>query len=357
VARIALLLPSLETGGAERVTLTLAAELLRLGDAVDMVVLRREGGLLNEVPAGARLIVLDAPRLRHAVRPLRAYCERERPDVLLAAMWPLSSIAVWATRRSRTRVVVIEHINLTAFAKSWGRLPRAMLGPTLRWSHKRAAARIAVSRGAADDLARWCGLRADQVEAIGNPVPLPPPGTPREEPDWGGSERRILTVGTLKAQKNHRLLLDAFARIAKPADRLAIVGEGGERKAIESHAKSLGLAGQLLLPGNAADPARWYASADLFVLSSDYEGLPTVIIEALGHGLTVVSTDCPSGPAEILAGLGRLVPVGDADALATGIEAALAARDDPDAARRRAADFAPECIARRYREILLGTGS
>jgi glycosyltransferase involved in cell wall biosynthesis len=357
VARIALLLPNLETGGAERVTLTLAAELLRLGDAVDLVLLRREGGLLDQVPAGVRLIVLDARRLRHAVRPLAEYCARERPDALLAAMWPLSSIAVWAARRTATRVVVIEHINLSAFAKSWGMLPRAMLGPILRWSHKRAAARIAVSRGSADDLARWCGLPADEVLAIGNPVPLPALGNPVHAPDWGGTGRRILTVGTLKAQKNHQLLLEAFARIARPEDRLAIVGEGGERAVIEEHAAMLGISGQLLLPGNAPDPALWYLSADLFVLSSDYEGLPTVVIEALGHGMTVVSTDCPSGPAEILEGLGRLVPVGDAAALAEGIEAALATPDDPAAARRRAADFAPPRIAARYREILLGAAA
>ncbi|SFR98913.1 glycosyltransferase [Sphingomonas jatrophae] len=354
MAHIALLLPNLVVGGAERVTLTLAAELLKLGDRVDIVLLRREGGLLDAVPAGARLIVLDAPRLRAAARPLAAYLAQERPAALLAAMWPLSSIAVWAARRSSTRVVVVEHNNMSAYARTWGSIPRALLGPTLRWSHRRAAARIAVSQGAATDLARLCGLPEDQVQAIGNPIPLPSAAPRDDTPDWGGSGRRILTVGTLKPQKNQRLLLDAFARMAQPEDRLAIVGEGEERGALERHAAALGIAAQVLLPGNAPDPGRWYASADLFVLSSDYEGLPTVLIEALGHGLTAVSTDCPSGPAEILGADGRLVPVGDAGALAAAMGAALASPDAPDAARARAARFAPERIAADYRALLLG---
>jgi glycosyltransferase involved in cell wall biosynthesis len=355
MARIALLLPSLEAGGAERVALTLAAEFLAMGDAVDIVVLRREGALVGSVPAKARLIDLGAERLRNAHRPLAAYLARERPDALLASIWPLTSIAVWAARRSRTRVVVVEHNTLSAEMPAWRPAIRALFRVILRWSHPRAAARVAVSRGAADDLARLCGLPVEAVEAIHNPIPARSPVAPQDVPDWRGAGRRILNVATLKRQKNHPLLLDAFARIARPEDRLAIVGEGPERGVIEQAADDLGISGQLLLVGHAPDPNRWYATADLFVLSSDYEGFANVVAEALGHGLTVVSTDCPSGPAEILQDLGRLAPVGDAAALADAIDAALAEPDDPSAARARAAAFEPTQIAHRYRALLLGT--
>jgi glycosyltransferase involved in cell wall biosynthesis len=249
---------------------------------------------------------------------------------------------------------VAEHNTLSIEARTWSAAPRALLGPILRWSHPRAAARIAVSQGAANDLARLCGLPAGKVETIYNPVPLPDATVSRGPPNWGGRGRRILNVGTLKPQKNQRLLLDAFARIARPDDRLAIVGEGGERAALERHAAALGIAGQCLLPGHARDPAIWYASADLFVLSSNFEGFANVVAEALGHGLTVVSTDCPSGPAEILSGLGRLVAVGDAAALANAMAAALQAPDDPAAACARAAAFAPGPVAERYRAVLRG---
>ncbi len=353
MARIALLLPDLGAGGAERVTLTLAAEFLARGDAVDVLVLRGEGALIPAVPEGARLVMLGVRRLRNAIRPLRDYAARARPDALLAQMWPLSSIAVWALRRSAIRVAVVEHVDLRASSRRWRLLPRALLVPVLRWSHRRAVARIAVSRGAADALARLCGLPAEAIEAIHNPIPLPR-SAPGRQVDWGGGGRRILTVGTLKPQKNHRLLVEAFARMSEPQDRLVILGEGGERVAIKKLAAGLGMADRVLLPGFALDPGPWYASADLFVLSSDYEGFANVVAEALGHGLRVVSTDCPSGPAEILGGIGRLVPVGDVGALAEAMTAALAAPADPAAARARAAAFAPPAIADRYRRLLLG---
>jgi glycosyltransferase involved in cell wall biosynthesis len=355
MARIALLLPSLEPGGTERVTLTLAAEFLRLGDEVDLLVLRQEGALLDAVPVGVRLVPLDAKRFRNAVRPLQDYCTQVRPDALLASMWPLTSIAVWAARRSRIRVVVAEHNTLSVEAQTWPASARALLRPAVRWSHRQAAARIAVSRGAAEDLARLCGLPRSAVHAIHNPIALPSPPQPCDLPDWGSVGRRILSVGTLKPQKNHLLLLNAFARMARPGDRLAIVGEGRERAAIEQAAEKLGISSQLLLPGYTSTPERWYASADLFVLSSDYEGFANVVAEALGYGLTIISTDCPSGPAEILKGLGRLVRVGDAVAMAEAMDEALAAPDAKEAARARATAFAPAPIAARYRTLLLGT--
>lgn len=354
MARIALLLPSLEAGGAERVTLTLAAEFLALGDEVDLLVLRNEGALADAVPRGVRLVELDAPRLRQAARPIAAYCARMRPDALLAAWWPLTSIALWAARGCGTRVILAEHNTMSVYARTWPLIPRLLLRPAMRWSHRRADAVVAVSRDAARDLARLCGVPEDAVTTIHNPAVPPRPVDPSAYPEWGATGRRLLTVGTLKAQKNHRLLLRAFALMARPDDRLAIIGEGEERDAIERTARALGVADRVLLPGFTHDPGRWYASADLFVLSSDYEGLPMVLIEALGHGRTVVSTDCPSGPAEILGSLGRLVPVGDAATLADAIEAALAAPDDPAAARARAADFAPAPIAAQYRALLLG---
>lgn len=356
MAKLALLLPNLAAGGAERVTLTLAAEFVAAGDSVDLVLLQAQGALMDTVPVGVRVINLAAHRLRNCIRPLAKYLDEARPDALLAQMWPLSSLAVWAARRSATRVVVVEHIDLSAYAKTWVLLPRTMLRPVIRWSHPQAAARVGVSRGVAADLARLCRLPAQAVEAIHNPVPLPAPIDASRPHHWGeGQGRRVLTVGTLKRQKNQRLLIEAFARICTPQDRLAIVGEGEERRALEQAADDLGIRQQVLLPGFSATPEDWYASADLFVLSSDYEGFANVVAEALGHGVTVVSTDCPSGPAEILEGVGRLVPVGDIAALAESMEAALAMPDVPDLARARAAAFAPAAIALKYRALLLGS--
>lgn len=356
MARLALLLPSLIAGGAERVTLTLARELVALGDEVDVVVMRDEGPLREAVPAGVRLVVLGATRLRNALRPLVRYLRERRPDALLAQMWPLSSIGVVAARRTATRVVVVEHITLSSSARTWPRLARAALRPIMRWSHPRAAARVAVSHGSARDLAQLLALPESAVEAIHNPIRAAPP-VASDEPDWGQKAargRRVLGVGSLKPQKNFGLLIQAFAQIAGPDDRLAIVGEGDERSRLQGIVDTLGLGEHVLLPGFTQDPGPWYASADIFVLSSDFEGFANVVVEALSHGRTVVSTDCPDGPAEILTTVGRLVPVGDAEALAQAMGAALDRPDDPAACVARAADFAPAPIAQRYRSLLLG---
>jgi glycosyltransferase involved in cell wall biosynthesis len=133
-----------------------------------------------------------------------------------------------------------------------------------------------------------------------------------------------------------------------------MLGQGEGETKLRSLAAELGISDRVIFAGFQADPSPFYAAADLFVLSSDLEGLPTVLIEALSFGLPVVSTDCPSGPAEILENgrWGRLVPVGDADALARAMGEALAAPVDREALKRRAADFSPEIAARKYLELL-----
>ena len=159
----------------------------------------------------------------------------------------------------------------------------------------------------------------------------------------------------MKAQKNQALLLHAFARLLETVDtRLMLLGDGPLRGALEALARKLGLADKIIMPGFIPDPTPFYRTADLFALSSDHEGLPTVLIEALACGLPVASTDCPSGPAEILENgrWGRLTPVGDAEALANAMAQSLAAEHDREALRRRAADFSPARAADRYLQLL-----
>ena len=155
-------------------------------------------------------------------------------------------------------------------------------------------------------------------------------------------------------QKNHPLLLRAFARLAHRDARLMLLGQGQNEAMLRALAGELGIADRVIFAGFHSDPSPFYATADLFVLSSDREGLPTVLIEALSFGLPPVSTDCPSGPAEILGNgrWGRLVAVGDADALADEMDEALAATVDCEALKCRAADFSPEIAARKYLDLL-----
>jgi len=360
VAHLSLLLPNLAGGGAERVTLRLAEEFIADGHEVDLVTLDPSGELRPFVPAGAQLHDLQATRFRHALKPLICYLRRRRPDAIHAAMWPLTTVAILAARLSGTnpRVIASEHSILSL---QYGNSRSAMAA--LRWStrllYRFADARICVSRGCAADMARLSWLPESRFQAINNPIVPPPPrlSTSRSvEKLWGGKERRILTVGNLKPAKDHALLIRAFALLnrRRPA-KLMIVGEGEQRARLEALVAELGLTGRVLIPGFATDAWPYFASADLFVLSSNREGFPTVLIEAMLAGLPVVSTDCDSGPSEILDGgrLGALVPMNDAAALAEAMEQALAAPFDAAASARWAAQLSAGS-ARRYLDLMLG---
>ncbi|WP_246191668.1 glycosyltransferase [Pseudoxanthomonas gei] len=165
----------------------------------------------------------------------------------------------------------------------------------------------------------------------------------------------ILTVGTLKAVKNHAFLIEAFSRLpTKLNATLCILGEGQLRSEIEKIVESKGLIGRVLLPGFRTDTTPWYRRADIFVLSSRHEGFGNVIVEALAQGIPVVSTDCPSGPREILCDgkYGRLVPVGDVDAFASAMLAGLKEVSGSEILKERARDFSVGKIADEYLDAM-----
>jgi glycosyltransferase involved in cell wall biosynthesis len=167
----------------------------------------------------------------------------------------------------------------------------------------------------------------------------------------------VLGVGRLVPQKDFPTLMRAFAlvRQQRPA-RLVILGQGRGRPELEALARSLGLEHDLWMPGIALNPYRYMARAAVFALSSAWEGFGNVLLESLACGRPIVSTDCPSGPAEILGNgrFGRLVPVGDAPAMASAILESLAGNHQPDRLRSRAAEFSIERTSQRYLELLLG---
>jgi glycosyltransferase involved in cell wall biosynthesis len=359
--RFCLLLPDLRGGGAERVCLDLAGEFVAAGYEVDLVLMHRRGELLDLVPDGVRIVDLQARRARDVPLRLKRYLQESRPDCLLANLWPLTSIAVLSRllARWKGRVIVVEHNTLSRQYAHWGLVHGLLLRASMIASYRFADKIVAVSAGVAKDVAQLAGLGLDQVVVVHNPIvqarAVAPVALAMAEAMWCTPKgQRCLTVGSLKDQKNHALLLEAFARLPMPEARLMIVGQGQNESRLRALVQELGLEGRVILAGFHADPAPFYASADLFVLSSDHEGFGNVIVEALSFGLPVVSTDCPSGPAEIL-GQGRwgaLVPVGDAPALAGAMAAALSAPVDRDALRARAADFAPEIAARKYLDLL-----
>lgn len=356
---VAFLLPNMGAGGAERLTLDLMAGFIARGVQVDLVLLARTGAFLSLVPEGVRIIDLAAPRLRKAFLPLRRYLAREKPDALVAAMWPLTVVAVAAAAglAQRPRVILSDHCPLKQqYAQRLGQLRLSMLA-----TYRFADAVVGVSDGLSDELAELAGISRARVTTIANPVPRPRQSGVDPQDLWQGRKgKRLLSVGTLKAEKNHALLIDAFALATRDQDAvLAIVGEGEARGRLEAQMTCLGLADRVLLPGYAATPGDWYAGADLFVLSSDYEGFGNVMVEAMHFGLPVVATDCPYGPADVLGAdvlragrWGALVPRGDAVALARAMCKTLATPHDPAAQIERAMDYSQERAVAGYWQLM-----
>lgn len=358
---VAILLPNLAAGGAERVCLSLAGEFAARGLTVEMVVLRREGEWIDARPDGVGLVSLDAPRLRQGFAPLLRYLRERRPRAMLAALWPLTSLAVWARMLAGgdTRLIVSDHSDYLAAPEGAGALRRLKLAAALRASYPFADAVVGVSEGVADSVARLSGLPRARVAAIYNPIAAPSPGEPPEGVAEGWLSHgalRLIAVGSLNPAKNYPLLMRALRRVREQADaRLLILGEGRLRPMLEGLAADLGLTGAIDMPGYVANPAAFLRKADLMVLASSWEGFSNVIVEAMACGVPVVSTDCRSGPREILRDgrLGRLVPVGDEAALAAGILASLNDNPDREVLIRRAADFSVAGAADAYLELLL----
>jgi glycosyltransferase involved in cell wall biosynthesis len=356
--RLALFLPNLGGGGAERVALAMIQGFLDQGFAVDLVLARREGVLLPLVPAQVQIVDLGAAKLRQAIRPLVRYLRERRPDALHAMMWPLPLIALTARALARTdtRIIGSEHTTLSTMPHGLRhRLVRALT----RRAYLRADGLVAVSAGVADDLSAFIGLPRERITVIHNPLLLPGalPAPEIAAPRWPADTKRILAVGALKEEKNYPLLLRALAQVREHIPvSLLILGDGPLRGELERQIADMGLGNAVVLAGFDTDPWPYYVAADLFVLSSDCEGLPTVLIEALHAGLPIVSTDCPNGPSEILAdgAYGALTPCGDAAALAAAIAAALSANGSRGDGRARAAMLAGDRQMREHLALMAG---
>ncbi|MFP1683032.1 glycosyltransferase [Alloalcanivorax sp. C16-1] len=356
------LLPDLRGGGAERVNLLLMHELLERGYSVDLVLLKKDGALLKQISSHVRIIDLQAGRVRNAFRPLMRYLQRQDPSALLVSMWPLTTIAVLSAKAARFhgRVVLVEHSALSRSPQNKG-LSGFALRASMRWVNPLANSVLGVSSGVLDDL-HGLGLPKDKGGVIYNPVAISSesrlPSAWLEHP-WVRCPKqfRLLAVGALKPAKDYPTMLSAIKRLVDSGLHLSllILGTGPLQGELEELCRSFGLEKHVHFGGFMPDPGPFYRAAGLFVLSSAWEGFGNVIVEALAAGTPVVSTDCRSGPAEILdkGRYGRLVPVADGRALAMAIGDTLSANHDVEALQSRANDFSTKKIGQAYLQVLV----
>jgi len=348
--RVGIFIPSLELGGVERNIIYLSKGLIERGFDVDVLVASAADAFFKQLPDSARIIKLNArltlprlgglfsDRLRLAISimpSLLSYLRKGQPAAIIS--FQSSVLAVWAKilSRSNTRLIVRES-NTPSVAAARGNHWFGRLVPFMkRCSYPRADAIVAVSEAAADDLAQTIGIARNRIHVVYNPTYDDSILEKASEPvdhQWftSGQPPVILGVGRLTQQKDFGTLLRAFVLIRKeiPA-RLMIIGQGSDRAQLELLAVQLGLEQDITFHGFQINPYKYMARASVFVLSSIYEGLPNVLIEALALGTPIVSTDCPSGPREIMldGAAGPLVPVGDFQALAREVLRLLTDQD------------------------------
>lgn len=366
--RLAVYLPSLIGGGAERMFIILAEGLARRDWSVDLVVADPSGPLLAEVPERVRLVGLGATHVSTSIPALARYLRRRRPDAVLSAMTHanLAAIAAVALARIPTRLVVTEHQHLSTYLAGPASRRGRLFPPLIRMLYPRAQEVVAVSQGVADDLALRTRLPRAQIRVEKIPIRIEElralGAEPPAHPWFGAGEPPVvLAVGRLTHQKDFPTLLRSFGQLRqrRPA-RLMLLGDGEERPRLEALIAELGLTEDVRIMGFLTNPYPYYAAASLFVLSSLWEGLPAVLLEAMVFGLPIVSTDCPSGPRELLdAGrLGALVPVEDPNALVRAMLAALPARAREG--RRdyeNLSEYDVESVLARYSLLLEGRGA
>ena len=359
--RVALYLPSLRGGGAERVMLGLAKGLWEQGMSVDLVLVRAEGEYLNQLPEGVRLIDLDSHRTAASLPKLLRYLRRERPAVLLSALTPTNLVALIAKLifGRGLRVVVRQDNTFTEEFDDGSFKERGVLR-VLKWLLPSADGIVSVSHGVSDDLRGAVPAVSRKVTTIPNPVVWPDHSEKAAAPvkhPWFDDINIpvVLSVGRLAPVKDHATLLRAFSRVvdSRPA-RLIILGEGPERRNLTKVAARLGISQYLDMPGFQVNPFAYMSRSKVFVLSSQHEGLPTVLIEAMASGTAVVSTDCRCGPSEILQDgkWGPLVPVGDWRRMARAILETLDNPISPDSLISRASAYSAEASVDRHMEVL-----
>lgn len=351
---ISILLPSFHGGGAERAMLTFAHEVIRLKrHRVDIVVVKRVGELQAILPQGARIIDLDSRGVIRAFPRLLKYLRMEQPRALFSTMTHANVAAsLCGTITGSPCSVVVRQSN--------GPLsdPRASLRSRathrlLPYAYRCARAVIAVSQGVAQELAAIDQGLESKITVEPNPVITPDffekAAKPIDHPWFSdGGQPVVLGVGRLEQCKGFLDLIRAWGEVqGSTPSRLIILGEGSERSRLEREVAALGLQGIVDLPGFRQNPLPFMQRARVFVLSSYREGMPNVLIQALGLGTRVVATDCPHGPREIVseAGVGDLVKPGDTSQMAGAIARALQRDNEVD---REAYVTAQRWVAERF---------
>lgn len=370
-ARLAVLISFSGQGGVERMVMNLVRQLALFSELqIDLLLIRAQGPHLVDIPENINVIHLRARHTLTSIPELTRYIRRQRPDAMLVAKDRAGRAALTANALAKivanhaqvkvnTRIVIRLGTNLSTALAQRSAFNRWLRTAPMRFLYPRAYKVIAVSEGVRQDTLLLARLSPDAVEVVRNPVitdaMLSGAGESNPHPWLAGDTPVVLGVGRLSRQKDFPTLINAFAKARQSRDlRLIILGEGGDREALQQLINRLGIADAVAMPGFDANPYRWLSRADLFVLSSRWEGSPNALTEALALGVPSISTRCPSGPDETLAEgrYGTLLEMGDSDAMAEAMLATLVSPLPAATLKQAVSEYKDHISAQHYLRLL-----
>ena len=370
---LAILIPSFEKGGIERSIIRISKEMIKLGYKIDLLVVQINPDMKDLID-GPRIIYLSRSNLFHFFKYLLPrsiyfnlvsfwglirYLKKAEPDYLMTARNAFLAVFVKFFIKIKTKIVIREPLHISSVLNKHSVLNKNLISYFKRVVYKYSDKVIAISEGVSQDLIDNFNLSPNKVKIIYNPSADPEiknlSNENFEHPWFKQDIPIIIAIGRLTEQKNFYSLVDSFSLVRKEKEsKLIIIGEGRERKKIETLISEKSLEKDVELIGFQKNPWKYLSKSSLFVLSSLWEGFGNVIVESMYLGVPVISTDCPSGPREILdnGNLGYLVPSGDSESLAKKIIEFLNSPEEfiekSLKAQKQSLNFLPSKIAQDY---------
>ena len=355
---IALVIGSMRTGGAERAFLNLSNAFVKAGHRVDLVLVEKTGSFLALLDDGINIVDLNAGQAKRGVSAFRNYLNDVNPNAIIVAQLHVQLMAMMAVGKANWKGKIILNEQST-FSQNNKGLKKQIQYWLAKWFFRKADAITVVSKGAADDFVEYFPSLKSKTTVIYNPIITDQSerlAAEKIEHDFFKENVPVVvSAGRLVVSKNFPLLIRSFAAVIREKEaRLIILGDGPEKSNLQVLIDNLGLQDSVSLAGETSNTLAFFKQAGTVVLSSDYEGLPAVLIEALYCNCHVISTNCPNGPAEILqeGKFGVLVKMGDEAGMAQAI---LTAINHPRSAKgvQRANDFYADTIALEYLRLLM----
>jgi len=329
--KVVFLMPSFRGGGAERVFIDLAHSLHEQGKNVELIVLSAEGNYKSQINPSLNLTILEKNSVSSAFFDLLCIFRKYKNTIFVSCLTHLNAISgiAWMISGSKNHLIATEHNHFSSEKSELKGLKKWFHNWLIRNVYRHLSIVVSVSEGVKDDLCKSLGIERSKIKVIYNPIhierviKLSQDEIIADETFFDGKSFYIFSMGRLVRQKRFDLLLMAFQRVLPKLEmaKLVIIGDGPLKAELYSKAIKLGIAENVLFLPFQGNPFQYIKKADVFVLTSDFEGFGNVLVEALALGKQIVSTDAPSGPREILddGKFGALVNCSDVDAIAEKI--------------------------------------